>query len=333
MQLRPGLRVLRRAHDEVQVGTDPRWAVRVTGLAPEQVDALLAPGGRALDGRLPGVVLDRLGVAGLLRAPTRPSRLVVPALAPEVVGHGLARADGDVVAALRRRSAAVVSVAGLDRVGLGVAVTLAASGVGCLHLDDDRPVRPEDVCGGLTADDVGRPRAHAAADALARAAPRVRVRREQGGRAPDVVVTAATDAVDPVAALALVAADVPHLPVVSREADCVVGPFVAPPVPGPAQRQPPAPCLRCLDLHRAAADPAWPTVLAQLTAPHRPPVTGPTAAVAAVAAGLAAAEVLAHLDGDRPRTVGAQYEVPVPDAVPRRRVWAAHPECGCAALV
>ena len=45
MRLRPGLRALRRGDGEVQVGTDPRWAVRLTGLTPDDVDTLvgLAP--------------------------------------------------------------------------------------------------------------------------------------------------------------------------------------------------------------------------------------------------------------------------------------------------
>ena len=42
MRLRAGLRVLRRSGDEAQVGTDPRWAVRLTGLAPGEVDTLVA---------------------------------------------------------------------------------------------------------------------------------------------------------------------------------------------------------------------------------------------------------------------------------------------------
>ena len=40
MRLRPGLRVLRRSTTEVQVGTDPRWAVRLVDLTPAQVHAL-----------------------------------------------------------------------------------------------------------------------------------------------------------------------------------------------------------------------------------------------------------------------------------------------------
>ena len=42
MRLRTGLRVLRRTATEVQVGTDPRWAVRLPGLTPAEADLLQA---------------------------------------------------------------------------------------------------------------------------------------------------------------------------------------------------------------------------------------------------------------------------------------------------
>ncbi|WP_158609527.1 ThiF family adenylyltransferase [Cellulomonas triticagri] len=324
MRLRPGLRVARRGPCEVQVGVDPRWAVRVRGLSGAQADRLLADGGRSLDGGLPPPVLDRLDQAGLLRGPARRTRRAVPALQPEVVAHGLVRADGDGHAVLHRRAGATVRVEGLDAVGVTVARVLAASGVGRLRVVDESAVRAEDVGAGLA--DVGTPRAAALTAALARWAPRVRVVGADASDPPDVAVTVARDAVDPAQVLALAAADVPHLPVAVREADALVGPFTGGAVGIGAA------CLRCLDLHRAAADPAWPAVLAQLVARRRPPVAGPTAVLACVVGGLVAAEVLAHLDGDRPRTVGGQYVVPVPDAVPRLDRWPVHPDCGCTGL-
>ncbi|WP_454049549.1 ThiF family adenylyltransferase [Cellulomonas sp. Marseille-Q8402] len=335
VQLKPGLRVLRRAPDEVQVGTDPRWAVRVRGLAPEQVERLLRAGDRALDG-LPPAVLAGLAATGLTRTPrARPPRRR-EALVPEALAYGLVGTgqDDDGTDVLRRRARATVAVTGLDRVGTTVAGTLAAAGVGTLVLDDPAPVRPGDVGGPLTAADVGAARTTAAGAALQRLVPSLRVRTDSRGVVPDVAVTVARDAVHPAAAQTALGSGVPHLAVVTREADALVGPFVAPAAPG----HDPLPCLRCLDLHRAEADPAWPTVLAQLVA-RQPPggrtptaLTGPPAALAAVAGGLAAAEVLAHLDGGTPRTRGAQYEVAVPEVEPRLRRWAAHPECGCAAL-
>lgn len=314
MQLKKGLRVVRRAPGEVQIGTDARWAVRVSGLTAEQVDRLVTVGDRALDSWLPREMLDRLAGAGLLRVPRPRAARVRAELEPEFLGYGLTDPAGDGVPVLRGRARAVVGVVGLDRVGMTVASTLAASGIGTLVVDDAAPVRATDLAAGATQRYLGLPRAQAAADLLRRQAPQVHV-RQPGDTSPDIVVSVSIDAVDPGTALDLLTADVAHLPVIVREADAVVGPFVLPTASGDGS----APCMRCLDLHRAELDPAWPTVLAQFTARRRPAVPGPSAALATVAGGLAAAEVLTVVDGRVPRTRGAQYEVPLPDLEPRLR--------------
>jgi hypothetical protein len=118
------------------------------------------------------------------------------------------------------------------------------------------------------------------------------------------------------------AAEVVHLSVVVREADVLVGPLVR---PGGS------PCLRCLDLHRADEDPRWPVVATQL-ATRRGRRTGEESVLAAVSGSLTAAQVLAHLDGRTPLTVGGSIDVALPDAVPRVRRWAVHPGCGCTDL-
>jgi hypothetical protein len=98
----------------------------------------------------------------------------------------------------------------------------------------------------------------------------------------------------------------------------VVGPLV---VPGRTA------CLHCLYLHRCDRDSHWPVLSAQLT-------TGPeeghcSAAVAAIAAGVAALQVLGHLDGGEPEALSATLELGSPGRLVRRRSWQAHPRCGC----
>lgn len=312
MRLRAGLRVLHRGGGEAQVGTDPRWAVRLTGLAPGDLDRLTA-GGTDLapdEPHLRGLVGD-LTLAGLA-VPDRWGN----GRAADDPAWGLLRPDDDPVSRARRRSAACVGVVGLGASGVGVAVGLAAAGVGRVLLDDERPVRATDVAGtGYHWSDVGRPRAEAAARAMRDVRPGVAV---DGSARPDVLVVVEGAACDPARGERLVSMDVSHLSVVVREADTVVGPLV---VPGAG------PCLRCLDLHRTDLDPAWPLLLSQLVG-SEPAEPG---AVATVAAGLAVATVLGVVDG-RPPLVGRTWEVGLPDAVPRERTWAAHPRCGCTAL-
>lgn len=297
--------MLRRSATEVQVGTDPRWAVRLTDLPPSDTDLLVDP---VVAGLLSQAHLTQDDDEPVLRGPSAVDAQVWSLLRPA--------ADGPSVVAAREER--VVAVLGLGPTGLGIAVGLAAAGVGTVLLDDEAAVRPFDVGPtGYSWTDVGASRTSVAARRLRDVAPRVST---EPVRSPDVVVLVETDVADPLRGPALVAAGTVHLSVVLREADVVVGPLV---VPGRG------PCLRCLDLRRTDADPAWPSLLDQL---GRSDPAVEAAATAVVASGLGTAAVLAHLDGAGGRPPGTVFEVSAPGAVPRERAWAVHPDCGCTAL-
>src|SRR5665647_156020 len=315
MRLRPALRVLRRTGSEVQIGTDARWAVRVTGLGPGEADLLrLLDDDPELDSlvdraRAFGVpalrateLLDALQAAHLTCRTPRSTRPAVRTTAgADAAVWSLLSDDGDGAAVVRARADRMVGVVGLGQLGLTIAVTLAAAGVGTVLLDDDGRVTSVDVgTAGYRLGDVGSRRVLVAA----------LVQR---------------DVANPATGLALVTAGLTHLSVVVREADALVGPLV---VPGAG------PCLRCVDLHRGDVDDCWPTIVAQLAgrATGVGILRGEVGVLAGVCGALAAAEVLAHLDGGSPATRGASYEVTLPDVAPRRRPWAVHPSCGCTSL-
>jgi hypothetical protein len=332
LRLRAGLRVLRRTATEVQIGTDPRWSVRLPDLTPAEADLLVtvdagtelaslvvAAAACGLDPDRVRDIVAALTDAGLThdRAPQQAPR--GPTALDADIGS-LLDADADGVGRVRARADRVVGVLGLGPTGLGIAVGLAAAGVGTVLVDDGRPVRSADVglCGYRWAD-VGSVREQVTARLLRDVAPHLSTSSE---RRPDLVVLVEDRAADPLRGAVLVSGSTAHLAVVVREADVVVGPLV---VPGTG------PCIRCLDLHRTDADPAWPTLCTQLR--EDPAVARESGTVAAVSAGIAAAAVLAHLDRTAPGLPpGATFEVGHPDAVPRRRTWAVHPECGCTAL-
>jgi bacteriocin biosynthesis cyclodehydratase domain-containing protein len=185
---------------------------------------------------------------------------------------------------IRRRESAAVALAGSPATVEALVPVLAAAGVG--RLACDRPVP-------------GTTTSH---------------------RPADLLVLVAEHAADPVAADGVQADGVPHLSVVVRDTDALVGPLV---LPGRSA------CLRCLDRWRTDADPAWPDVRTGLVgAPPRPT----DAATAQVLAGLVALQVLAHLDGGRAASVGATLEVLLPDGRVRYRWWRPHPACGCVDL-
>ena len=136
----------------------------------------------------------------------------------------------------------------------------------------------------------------------------------------DLVVLITHHAAHAVRADGLLADGVPHLSVVLRDTDAVVGPLV---VPGRSA------CLRCLDLHVTDADPGWPAVVDAFV--HGPRWAEESATARAVA-GLAGLQVLAHLDGAGASAVGATLELLLPEGTVRQRWWSAHPQCGCVDL-
>lgn len=346
VRLRPRTVVLRRGPGVLQYGTDERWSVHLSGLADHEVAWLL-------DHHRSGRALLHAPPARFAVTPARQREIVrhlheallvvgpPDAGSPHVVApaHGgadaptlsLLRPDGSGRTTLAHRARASVGVEGLGRLGLGIAVVLATAGVGTLLLDDAAPVQATDVgLGGYRSRDVGRARGEAAARILTDLAPDVRGHLVEATRwvsphegRPDVVVVVEHRVLRPERYGQLTGDGTAHLPVVVREADVVVGPFVR---PGRT------PCVRCVEGHRADLDPQWPQLADQLRDPQREVLDVEETTLAAVGAAIAASQVLAHLDGLTPRAATACIEIAVPDAVPRLREVVSHPRCGCSDL-
>lgn len=107
------------------------------------------------------------------------------------------------------------------------------------------------------------------------------------------------------------------LPVVIDGASIHVGPLV---VPGHS------PCLRCLDAGRRAWDPAWPTLVAQFGR-TRARGRAVDALRLHLAAGFAAAEILALADGVPPQTLNQRITLHGEER--RSEPVAFDPECRC----
>ncbi len=331
----PGRTVLWRAPDCVQVGVGTTHAVVVEGLsAPlatllremdgsRDADDLIADAVAAGADRVDVVaVIGDLQAAGLVRDEPGPRDGQRTALDVDLAVSS-AHSGCSTAELVRVRREASVLVRGSGRVAVALATALAAAGVGRVVVDAAGIVAPADVGTGYLPCDVGRPRADAACDALLRASPGVRTCAEGARRPPHLVVLADSVVSDPDVAIDLVVRRRPHLAVHAHEGLAAVGPLV---LPGRTS------CLRCVELHRADQDPAWPKLAAQLTA------APPTADLACtqVAASLGAEQVLAALAGpeasSRPPVWGATLELDPVRGVLHRRIWRVHPRCGCGAL-
>ncbi len=337
LQIKPALRQVWRGPRTVQIGLDPRFATVLDGVDATDrtlVESLTA----GLDDAGPGVpggggvlaLLDEAGVLVHSEAAGPAARgPALDRLAPDAavwsVAHGARGGDGWGVIASRADRRVEIDSGG--RLGLTLAVTLAAAGVGQALVADPRPLAAGDVAPATAmpaptwATGSAPTQAACAGSAIGRLLgtdPHQSARAD--GRRADLIVLISTGAADAGGAQRLVADDVPHLSIVVREATIVIGPLV---LPGRS------PCLRCLDLHRGDRDPAWPRVLAQVLG--RPTRLGAQeVASAQLAASLAALQVLAHLDGlHSPAAVGATLEVELPDGLASRREWPVHPACGC----
>jgi len=275
-------------------------------------------------------------------------------LAPELATAALARGDTDGGArTLARRQAACVRVHGASRAGLWIAGMLTAAGIGQVIStgptaarpgpagpEGPGPAAPPSANPGHSTDPgpLGRdPRGpHASADRPAGSG-----RRASGGRAPasrsassgrratgapahprrpSLVVLADSHRRELPAMLAMKL--VPHLAVSASEAIGVVGPLV---LPGRSA------CLRCLDLTRAERDPAWPLILAQLSAQAGADPPGCDTVLATMVAAQAVAQALAFIDqdGQAPAVTNGTLELVLPGWQWRRRTWQPHPRCEC----
>jgi bacteriocin biosynthesis cyclodehydratase domain-containing protein len=285
-RLLAGLAVLRRIPGEIQIGTNPRTAVVISGVPDplfpllhaldgrNTTDELMARAGPRTSPQLLEIITGLTGM-GLVEDAGRPATAFPARLAADRTAWTL-RAGPAPVEVTTVREQSVVVVHGSGRVGIAVATLLAAAGVGWVHPVVDGAVQPEDTGSGYLDADVGQSRSSAALRAVHRAASGVRTDRLPVTRRPDLVVLADQLVPDPQLAASLLADGVPHLPARATEGTGLVGPLVVPSRTS---------CLRCADLHATEVDYCWPTVATQLAVSNRPADLATSQATAAFTVG------------------------------------------------
>jgi bacteriocin biosynthesis cyclodehydratase domain-containing protein len=348
LKINPGLRMVEFAAGSVQFGLGAGGLVlEGTGESDRQFLRRLRQGFDAsdLDAVRAGCGMEAERAALLLAA-------LAPVLVPDAGGERLTglRADrlapdarhwsavyaADGEGALAARSRCVVQIIGLGRTGAALATALTAAGVGTLLLEDPAVVGPADVgSGAFRITDIGLTRGQAVRRAARQIDPTVACHllsgetAEQGAagifpRALNLAIYLDRDVADPRVAAALMSRGHPHLSVLVREHDTLIGPLV---VPGQSS------CLGCVELHRADADPTWPEVVARLTSDHgKASVRGQAGEVSqsVAAAGLAAIQALLFLDGrNQPGSFSAVLRLESGDGTLTRHDYPPHPDCGC----
>ncbi len=321
--LAPHARLLYREPGAVQLGVCPQTGIVLTGLTePELTLLTLLDGSRDLgslrrwarrmraDPVRVSELLEHLETRGLLRegpalprleartrsqthlAPYDESQAEVQAIR---LRHRLQSAGPELV---RARTGRAILVDGHGNLADVVAATLRSGGYGR-------------VSAGAWAAAAGDLRRRAASDA-----------DHHDPDEPDLVVMVAADVLNDDEVAPWRGTGTAHLPVVTNGSTVEVGPMLG--------RN--GPCARCLHLHRADRDPAWPELLAQLTTPRAgdPPLAMVSSAVAAIAAGAAATMAADYLDLQLIQP-GLAFEVQPQAPYLLRRRWLPHPRCACPA--
>ncbi len=244
--------------------------------------------------------------------------------APDRASLGLAYPEpGVALAAVRARRTARVDIHGAGRVGSSVAALLAAAGIGCVSVHDERRVQTSDCTpGGFTYEDIGISRRQALERVVRTIAPSIETRPHRDERPVTIAVFADDMAQNHSDAEAYVRDGVAHLAVEVIEVHARIGPLV---LPGAS------PCLRCVALHRTDRDAAWPAVAAQIVGVARPEDAGDVL-LTTLAAAYAAAAVRAAIDKPHPPSSlsGRTLDIALPDLQLRHRTWSSHHACGCA---
>jgi hypothetical protein len=237
------------------------------------------------------------------------------------------RTGQDRVIANARRQRAAMVIHGGGRVAASLATLLAAAGVGWIHIVAEGTVTPEQVGCGYLAEDVGRSRSAALRDAVLRSAPTTITTPLPRQRKPDLVLLADTAVPDPQLAKELFVTGAVQLLAWAAEGIGVVGPLI---VPGRSC------CLRCIDLHKAETEPAWPALATQLAGRQQPA----DLASAQASAAFAVSQALRVLDGPRIGGLpwrgiaelpvwGTAIEIDTFTGVSNPTSWQRHAGCAC----
>jgi bacteriocin biosynthesis cyclodehydratase domain-containing protein len=322
LTLRPGVHLLRRSADELQVGLDPARAL----VLPDRPDvrallALLTSPASPRDEAYDECTLHLLADSGMLvdadtllpLVPDRPAASTPPAAPADRTGKtdctaadlstgtgpvsradiaALAASTGDdaerILAARARIRVEVLVCGSAESAAVAATLTrlLGASGLPHRLLADGEPCSEAAGTGVLVA--VGEP-------ARERLDPWLR-----GGTS--------------------------HLVLRLVEGHAVVGPFVR---PGETA------CLRCVDAHHTDVDPAWPLLVAQYAAAviRRRDDTVPEpvdSTLATLAAAWAARELVSHAEGRTPATNSTTIRLDPYLTTLETQCWPRHPACGCA---
>ncbi|AOZ72356.1 hypothetical protein BK816_02770 [Boudabousia tangfeifanii] len=325
-KLRAGLPVISRRNGELQIGSDPKYGVILTGLTWNE-QALLdwlsrrySPSRFERHRKALGVskerlteLLEILDQHGLLESdPLRQNA----ASAEQML---CARLDGHQSGYLRRKDKSV-QVFGANSLGTLVAALLGNAEIGNVVVS--KMLEPPSIQAfehfPFSAHSYGQSRMGTIGDFLRNYLPK---NRSINYPTHDLSIIISAGSFPATLAKLLAVDDQPFLMVTYTEMGLSVGPLIHPAL---------GPCPQCIDLHKTDLDSAWPIVADALQgtfARANPPSID--SATLATAAGFIVRIVLDFLDNRNQVPIGTQLYIPTYDTQIQHSFWQAHPSCQC----
>lgn len=312
MMIIPGLSIYWRSETSLSIGLDSRTGVLIDNLPKAElcfIDRLTQPVvdldirrlGRkfALSVKRQDEIIAMLQTAGVLVND-------VPPL-PDSAAH--LRAGKPVPA---RRQNAHIRIEHCDYLGVGVALGLAAAGIGTITTADNASVGAGDHPQ-MTSRFIGYPRYYALPTVLRSVNTQIRT----AGTSPCLAVLTGSHCVDPLRGGDYLARGVPTFTAWAEELDVLCGPLSLPHE---------STCPACIYHYRCAGDSAWVDISAQALATHD--ISGESSSMH-LAISLAVRDIVAFIDGEPPQLINHLWRIAPSPALPELLELPPHPNCGC----
>lgn len=310
MQLLTDYRVYWRDATTVQIGLDPRTALTIDGLSPDEQDFI----SRLTESHTRVDMESSAKSAGI--KPQRLAQILYKLREAHVLWDDEAKrlpapSQPTMLSRAGDRSHATVLLTNVDALSVAIALALVRAGVGGIVFSDNGIVGTADHPI-LQKHWLGLPRSQAFVTALRQCSSDIRTTGT-----PDIAVVTGSHLIAPASTSRLMDEGIPHLLAWAEEVDVLVGPLVQAGVTA---------CASCVYQYRSNEDEAWSLLAPQALASHA--LLPPTNTLD-MASSVGAQAVLAFLDGfDNPIDT-CQWRIPPSPDMPHLSPVSPHNECGC----
>ncbi|MFM6971300.1 MAG: hypothetical protein ACKOWH_01770 [Rhodoluna sp.] len=284
------------------------------GLSTPEVDSLLSQVGGLLELEPPQ-----------LNSKIRLNDDFVASAFAEIIRASLLHAvDGEAV--LIGRADRTIHIDELSSSGLGIALALAAAGIGKIFTSDDKPVVNSNLgATGYPTQFLGHPRIDALRSLLAASPNQMQTNSsvnlpEKSFSKIDCAILIGQQVIEPRRYEAWLRRGTPHLAITFDAESVSVSPLI---VPGATA------CLMCLEKMRTETDPQWPVLASQMITSNK---KFDDAAGKLFAAGLAVQKILAHADriaGFTPHEQAVGYRLELANGKVSELAWPKNSTCDC----